>query len=165
MYAEFIIPGEPVGKGRPRVVRNKYTGNSVAYTPEKTANYEELVKTMYVAGVNPRFPDDAMLRVEINAYFSIPKSASKKKRADMIGRVLRPIKKPDVDNIVKILLDSLNRIAYRDDSQVVSVIFNKWYSEEPRVEVKITEVSGEHARSASVGKHTNRYYIRRFFGK
>lgn len=88
-----------------------------------------------------RFPDEAMLRVVINAYYPIPKSASKKKQAAMLAGTLRPTKKPDCDNVVKVVLDSLNAIAYHDDVQVVDVGLRKWYSNEPRVVVAIEEIT------------------------
>lgn len=43
MKIKFIIPGEPQGKARPRVVRMK-SGRSMSYTPDKTVAYEELVR-------------------------------------------------------------------------------------------------------------------------
>ena len=116
MEVKFTILGEPKGKGRPRFCRN--TGHAI--TPKDTVNYETLVHMEYVAQCEEfRFPDDAMLDMRIRAYYSIPKSASKKKRAAMIIGEIRPTKKPDMDNVVKIIADSLNQVAYRDDTQIV----------------------------------------------
>lgn len=126
------IPGEPVAKGRPRVTRHG------AYTPEKTINYETLVKQLYITNKLPKL--DGQLRMEINAYFKIPKSATKGKRLAMEHNITRPTKRPDGDNILKIIGDALNGLAYDDDSQVVDSIVRKWYSTEPRVEVEISEV-------------------------
>ena len=81
-----------------------------------------------------------MLSVEINCYFGIPKSTSKKNKLLMLSHTIRPIKKPDLDNIAKICLDALNSLAYKDDSQVVDLIISKWHSNEPRVCIQITEV-------------------------
>ena len=90
-----------------------------------------------------RFPDDMMLDMRIKAYYSIPKSASKKKKAAMLAGKIRPTKKPDMDNVVKIIADSLNQIAYRDDTQIVDCQCRKFYSENPRVEVIIKSVEPE----------------------
>lgn len=81
-----------------------------------------------------------MLKLEINAYFGIAKSVSKKKKLFILASKLRPIKKPDVDNILKIIADSLNKVAYKDDAQIVECIIRKFYSENPRVEVAISKV-------------------------
>lgn len=84
----FIIPGVPFGKQRPRVTVKKYTGNdgeekrfAKAYTPEKTVNYENLVKMAYKEEAKgKRFKDGDMLDVRIIAYYNIPLSTSKKRR-------------------------------------------------------------------------------------
>jgi Holliday junction resolvase RusA-like endonuclease len=75
--------------------------------------------------------------MRIMAYYSIPSSASKKKRRMMIEKEIRPTKKPDADNIIKVVADSLNQVAYRDDSQIVDTMLRKYYSEQPRIEVVI----------------------------
>jgi Holliday junction resolvase RusA-like endonuclease len=77
MQVKFTILGEPKGKGRPRFSRK--TGTAI--TPKDTVNYETLVHMEYLEQCNGfRFEDDAMLDLRIKAYYSIPKSASKKKR-------------------------------------------------------------------------------------
>lgn len=141
----FIVYGEPQGKGRPRfgMRYSAAAGRSFVNvrTPEKTVAYENLVKIEYgIQTKNFRFRDDAQLDMRILAYYSIPKSASKKKQQAMITKKVRPIKKPDMDNVVKIIADSLNQVAYKDDTQIVDCQCRKFYAEEPRVEVRITEV-------------------------
>lgn len=139
MKAVFEIPGAPKGKGRPRFTK---VGSYVkTYTPSETASYENLVKLEYQAQCKQfKFDDTSKLDMRIFAYYSIPKSASKKKRAQMIENVIRPTKKPDMDNIVKIIADSLNGIAYKDDSQIVDCMVRKFYSDNPKVTVVIQEV-------------------------
>lgn len=89
------IPGEPVGKARPRVVRNG--AFSRTYTPEKTASYENLVKLEYTARYGQAmFPAEAQLHMTISAYYGLPKSDSKKKRQMKLEGVIRPTKKPDI---------------------------------------------------------------------
>ena len=135
----FTIPGKPFGKQRPRVVnRGKL---STAYTPKDTVQYENLVKLYYEqAAHGEMFPEDAMLDVRIFAFYEIPKSTSKKRRADMLANKIRPTKKPDFDNIGKIICDSLNLVAYHDDSSVVDAQVRKFYSEQPRVVVSIKTI-------------------------
>lgn len=124
----FSIPGPPQGKARPKVVRNKYTGKSMSYTPDKTVAYEELTRLRYRAAAHGFiYPEGAYLRVTILAGYPVPKSASKKKRAEMLAEEIRPDKKPDIDNIQKIIMDALNGIAYPDDKQVIQSVSEKKY--------------------------------------
>lgn len=144
---KFTVYGEPKAKGRPRVsVRKSKDGERAfarAYTPKQTVIYENQVKLEYENQCGSyRFPDDAMLDIRIFAYYGIPKSTSKKKRELMLEGKIRPTKKPDFDNVAKIICDSLNGIAYQDDKQIVDGMFRKFYSEQPRVEVKILQIGG-----------------------
>ena len=127
----FSVPGEPAGKGRPRFTR---TGHP--YTPGKTESYESLVRLAY-GECGMVFPKGVPVRVRITACFSIPKSAPKKKRAMMIAGDIVPTKKPDFDNIQKIICDALNGVAYHDDSQIVKADIEKVYSAMPHVEVNV----------------------------
>lgn len=145
MEVSFTVNGEPQGKGRPRFIayKDQETGKTYgkAHTPDKTVAYENLVRVEYERQCGElRFPDDAMLDMRIKAYYSIPKSKSKKIKALMLEGLIRPTKKPDMDNVVKAIADSLNRIAYRDDTQIVDCQCRKFYSDIPRVEVKILQI-------------------------
>lgn len=147
---KFVVPGLPFGKQRPKVTVRKFTGSdgkekkfAKTYTPEKTVNYENLVKMAYQEKAKgKRFKDGDMLDVRIIAYYNIPPSTSKKRRTMMLEHKIRPTKKPDWDNIGKIVCDSLNNIAYHDDNQVVDAQVRKFFSENPRVEVTIRKVEG-----------------------
>ena len=136
MKVSFTILGEPQGKGRPRFSK---VGNFVkAYTPEKTAAYENLVKLEYESQCRGlRFSDDERIDMRIYAYYGIPQSASKKRKAMMLEGIVRPSKKPDMDNVVKVIADSLNNVAYKDDTQIVDTMVRKFYSDTPRVKVVI----------------------------
>jgi len=130
----FVIPGEPKAKARPRVTKNGF-----AYTPKETVQYENWVKQCYISEYGQTMLD-GQIKAEIKAYFRIPKSTSKKRRKLMIEEKIRPTKKPDTDNLAKIVLDSLNTLAFNDDKQVVDLKVEKYYSEEPRVEVVLEEI-------------------------
>ncbi len=130
----FTIPGEPEGKARPRVVRTN--GKVHAYTPSKTKAYEERVREAYIVAGGKHFGKEP-ITMEIYVWFGIPKSASKSTRQAMLDAKIYPTKKPDADNIAKLVCDSINGIAYDDDSQVVYVSVRKYFSEEPKVEVVI----------------------------
>ena len=137
---EFTVPGEPQGKGRPKFARK---GNFVsAYTPEKTASYENRVILAYSQQCkNFKFDDKSQLTMDIKAFFQPPKSVSKKKIDLMIDKVIRPTKRPDADNIAKIIADGLNGTAYHDDSQIVSLKIEKYFDTYPRTEITIEEIN------------------------
>ena len=137
---EFMIPGPPQGKARPRVVRAK-SGISLTYTPDKTIAYEELVRARYqVAAHGFKFADDAQVGIQITARYPIPKSKSKRIKAAMLAGQIKPTKKPDCDNIVKFICDALNEIAYHDDAQIVLVQIAKEYADESRTDVRLWEI-------------------------
>lgn len=142
MKVEFCILGEPQGKGRPRF---RSTGSYVTtYTPDKTAAYENLVKLEYERQCSgARFEDGESLDMRIYAYYGIPKRTSKKKAALMLNGLIRPTKKPDMDNVVKVIADSLNNVAYKDDTQIVDAMVRKFYSDTPRVVVAICSIGKE----------------------
>ena len=64
-------------------------------------------------------------------------------KTQKLENIIRPIKKPDMDNVIKMVADALNQVAYKDDTQIVDCQVRKFYSEEPRVEVIIREVIQE----------------------
>lgn len=131
----FEVTGEIVGKARPRM--NTYTGK--AYTPTKTKNYEYLVKQRFLL----KYPNAEVLEgrasVSILALFQVPKSTSKKNSEKMLNKQISPTKKPDIDNIAKIVLDALNKLAYKDDTQVVDLNIAKAYADRERLIIKIEE--------------------------
>lgn len=129
---KFTVPGNPVGKARPRMTRSGH-----AYTPDKTVSYENLVKMCFIEKYTDWVPVSGEAILRLNAYYPIPKSASKKKKIDMVIGEIRPTKKPDLDNVMKAIADALNGIAYVDDSQIVTAEVRKYYDDTPRVEVVI----------------------------
>lgn len=129
-----IIAGEPKAKARPRM--STKTGR--AFTPNETIAYENWVKTSYIEQCGKKH--EGQIIATIRAYYKIPKSVTKGKKEQMLQDKIKPTKKPDLDNIAKAVLDSLNNIAYDDDSQVVELRVSKYYSETPRVELDICEL-------------------------
>lgn len=124
----LILSGKPVPKARPRVV------NGHAYTPRETQEYEELVRLCYRRGSG----DKRLGPVSVSIVFAyeMPKSWPKKKKAEMDGQPKTT--KPDLDNLVKTVLDGLNGEAWEDDAQVVTVASRKvWTSEESKTTVEI----------------------------
>lgn len=135
MIYEFEVIGDIKGKARPRI--NTYTCQ--AYTPTNTKDYECLIK-QYFKIKYPKFvPLEGRVSVDIKAYFKIPKNTSKKNTELMIAGEISPTKKPDIDNVTKIVLDALNKMAFNDDNQITKVSVEKFYAEEEKIIVKIEE--------------------------
>jgi Holliday junction resolvase RusA-like endonuclease len=125
--------GEPKGKGRPRFARR--TGH--AYTPQKTAGYEACLRHEAALAMTGKPPLKGPLCAQVNAYFGVPPSWSAKKRAAALAGAVRPTRRPDADNIIK-MLDGLNGVVFGDDAQIVSAIIEKHYSDRPRLRVEVT---------------------------
>lgn len=130
----FVVYGEPQGKARARTVRNAQTGRTMTYTPDKTALYENLIRMEYQAQCRGHFfPRGTAVAVRIDCYMKPPKGKHPG----------RPLKKPDWDNIGKIICDALNKVAWYDDAQVVEGTVKKhWAGEmaQPIVFVSIRRV-------------------------
>ena len=135
MIYEFEMCGNIEGKARPRM--NTRTGR--AYTPTKTKLYEYSLRQWFCMNYPNFKPIESRVKVTIIAYFEIPKSTSKKKEAEMLNGNISPTKKPDADNIIKIVLDGMNKFAFKDDTQVTKLEIEKKYDVNPRIYVKIEE--------------------------
>lgn len=147
MKVSFTVLGPPQGKGRPRFSK---VGNYVTTrTPDQTVLYENLIKTEYQRQTGRfRFPDGQPLEMIIKAFYAMPASATQKKKDAMRSGSIRPTKKPDSDNVIKVVADSLNEIAYRDDSQIVDCRLVKFFGEQPRLEVEIQTAEEAAERNA-----------------
>lgn len=127
MNISFIVDGKPIGKQRPRTVRNRYTGKTVTYTPDKTKSYEEKVAEAYKRKSSDTFKN--AVSVNIIVFVKQPKKQT----------YSNPTVKPDVDNIAKTVLDGLNGVAYSDDKQVIKLSIAKCYGSEDYVCVSISD--------------------------
>ena len=133
---EFEIEGKPQGKARPRI--NTFTKR--AYTPDSTKKYEELVRQSFIWRYGNIEPLECPIQACIYAIFEVPKSYSKKKRAEILEKEFVYTKRPDGDNIAKAILDSLNGLAFKDDSQVVDMRVVKLYGEKAKVRVLLDTI-------------------------
>jgi Holliday junction resolvase RusA-like endonuclease len=143
----FFVPGEPQGKARPRssvvtkadgsVARGK-SGRAVIrhYTPKKTEDYEANIAVFYrQVKVGPPTIQPVILVLEI--IHPIPESWPKWKRELVAKGSILPVTKPDADNILKVVKDALNGVAWIDDTQVVGTIKVKRYGAQSGVGVTI----------------------------
>ena len=129
----IVVEGKIKGKARPRVF------NGHAVTPKDTVTYENWVRVNYKEQCGRYL--EGPIRAKIIACYKIPKSYPKKRIEGILAGQEYPTKKPDVDNIAKIILDSLNDIAFHDDRQIVEVIVMKrWTQKTERVEFELEEM-------------------------
>lgn len=134
----FTVPGQPQGKGRPRV--GKIGTHARLFTPAKTVAYEGLIAIAAQQAMAGAPLIDGPVSVEMRIDCQVPASWSgKKARMALAGEVL-PTTKPDADNVVKAVFDGLNGVAWRDDVQVVDLRVRKRYAAAPRVSVRIEPV-------------------------
>jgi len=133
----FTVPGKVRGKGRPRMTRNGHV-----FTPKETVQYENLVKLCASGGGDML---QGPVTVWITAHMARPKGhyGTGRNAGKLKGSApALPVVKPDADNIAKIICDACNGIAYKDDSQVVSLNVRKVYAghgEGERVDVVMCE--------------------------
>ncbi|MDE2441809.1 MAG: RusA family crossover junction endodeoxyribonuclease [Betaproteobacteria bacterium] len=131
----FVVPGTPVGKGRPRFARQ---GAFVrTFTPEKTASYENLVKVKAEQAMAGRPMIEGAVAVSIWLWVTPPASWSQKKQRQALNHEILPTSKPDVDNVIKGIFDAMNEIVWKDDKQAVDVSIRKRYSETARASVEV----------------------------
>jgi Holliday junction resolvase RusA-like endonuclease len=114
----FTIPGQPIPQGRPRFTTR--AGYGRAYDDPKSRAYKN-----YVA-VSVRSQGAELIEgpceVEIVFFMKRPKSLPKKVR--------HHVKRPDIDNLVKGILDALNGELWKDDSQVCKLTASKVYTKD-----------------------------------
>ena len=137
----FVVPGEAVGKGRPRV--STIGGHARMFTPQKTANYETLIAMAAQQAMAGRELIGGPVLVEMKILVSVAASWSKKKTAEALAGDVMPTKKPDADNVLKAICDGINGIVFKDDVQVVNVSLSKRFSETPGVSVRVIPLVGK----------------------
>lgn len=133
----FVVPGQPVGKGRPRA--SSRGGFVRMYTDAKTLSYEQVIAKQARYAMGPLEVLATPISMRIVSLYSIPVSWSKRKQQLALNGELIP-GKPDLDNVAKAVLDALNGVVYQDDKQVIRLVIEKSYSFEPRIEVYVHEV-------------------------
>lgn len=118
----------------------KFGRNGIKYTPRDMVEYANLVRMSFIN----KYPDwdinnfaGKALCAEIDVFIPVPQSYSKKRAAEALANILRPVVKPDCDNIAKNINDALNGIVYPDDKQIVSLTVNKFYGNREQVRIKI----------------------------
>lgn len=131
----FTVYGEPIPWKRPR-----FNGKSKhVFEDSKVKDYKAKVIEAFEESGGKVYEKDVPLRMSIRFYLSVPKSASERKKENLIAKFF-PTKRPDNDNLYKGIADALNGVAYYDDSQIVITHIHKLWSINPRAEITIGEV-------------------------
>jgi Holliday junction resolvase RusA-like endonuclease len=131
------IDGTPVPKGRPRFAR---VGGFVrTYTDAKTVNFETHVKLAAKVAMGASEPWTCPIDAYLYFALTIPASASKKAKQAMSDGTTMHTKKPDLDNLIKSVLDGLKGTVFMDDGQIVNIHSTKVYSETPHTQVMLME--------------------------
>ena len=125
------IDSKPVAKGRPRL------GRYGTYTPKKTVEYERLIKEEFIKQCKGKYDSEYLgaVSIKMNFYFQPPKNTSKKMMLEICNTPR--LKKPDLDNLEKAILDALNGIAWHDDNQVYKIETEKLYAKEDRIVIEV----------------------------
>lgn len=137
-HVSFTVPGNPRGKGRPRA--GLVGGHVRVYTDAKTRSEEGAIRMVAAAAMSGRSPHSGPVVLRLCAYRAIPSGFSKTKAAAAERGEIVPTTKPDLDNYTK-MVDALNGIVWTDDSQVVTAIVHKRYSERPRLVIDVRSVA------------------------
>jgi Holliday junction resolvase RusA-like endonuclease len=140
----FSVAGVPVAKGRARYRHVKTRAGrefNTAYTPKKTADAEETFVARSLAFA-PSTPFAGALRLSLVFVLPIPASLSKPKRAAIVDGSTPHVKRPDLDNLEKLIKDACNGVFWIDDSQIFEVSKRKVYGAVPRTDVTIEEIQG-----------------------
>lgn len=135
---ELVIPGDPVGKGRPKV----NTKTRKAYTPAATKLAERHVKDAWMAAGRPQLPRDegAALWLVVIDRRTRARDHYRTDGVTLSAKGLRnpiPTSAPDFDNVAKLVSDALNRLAYRDDAQIAAALIWREWAPTPETVVRL----------------------------
>jgi Holliday junction resolvase RusA-like endonuclease len=137
----FTVPGQPQGKGRPRV--GQIAGHARMFTPAKTLAYEGFIALQAQIAMAGHDLVEGPVEVRMFIALQIPESKSQKWKRDALAGLVFPTTKPDVDNTIKAVFDALNGVVWKDDVQVVGMHMTKRYSANPRVDVEVVPLSAQ----------------------
>lgn len=135
----FTVPGEPIGKGRPRV--STIGGHARMFTPKKTANYESLIAEVAQQAMGDRPLITGPVLIEMKMLHPIRASWPKKKKIGALSGEIAPTIKCDADNCLKAVCDAINGVVWKDDVQVVNVSLSKRFAETPGVLVRVVPLA------------------------
>lgn len=126
---EIFVPGIPVPKGSARAFFNKKLGRSfvVQTNAERQKPWASMISlTAQEAGLTPCSQGVSLI---LTFYMPRPKNHFRSNGSlKPVSESTEHLKKPDLDKLIRCVLDALTGIAYLDDSQVLRIDALKCYS-------------------------------------
>ena len=142
MNMYFELPIVPTAQARVRHGISK--GGFVTAFKADTQKRNERTLEACLLEHKPAEPMCGAIRLAFEAVLPVPFSAGKKKKAEMLAGIVHPLKKPDIDNLAKQLLDAMTRLQFwEDDKQIVELHCRKVYGETGKWIVELQEKQGE----------------------
>lgn len=135
----FSVPGAPRGKARPHA--RAFLGRVQRYKDTKTVAYESLVRLVASEAMETFVRFEGPVSVEVDVFIEPVASTSRTRSAQMVAGLIKPTKAPDLDNIVKSILDGCNGVVFRDDVLVVKIAATKSYAVSSSVYIKVSDAS------------------------
>jgi Holliday junction resolvase RusA-like endonuclease len=133
----FFYPCHPRGQGRPRFA------GKVAYKSSEDRAYENAILGAYRAAYPSAETIEGPFNIRVVAGYPIPKGASKAAKAAMLEGITPPTVRPDIDNVIKAVMDALNGVAFSDDKNAIWIYGQKIYAERPGLFVEIWKGEAE----------------------
>lgn len=128
----------PVQQQRPRATR--YGRSIRLYDPKAVKQFKQAVaEEAMLTYLNQ--PLSGSLAVTLVFYRPIQKSLSKAEKQRRIDGRHLPVVKPDLDNYIKSFLDALHGIYWQDDALITDIVASKRYDRQPRIEIKVNEIT------------------------
>lgn len=135
---EIFVRGIPQPQGSVRAFRNRKTGQPIIVCKTRsTGEWRQAIKAVLSLDWTGPAIDGP---VRLSLVFRLPRPASAPKK-----RIL-PERRPDLDKLVRAVLDALRGIVYVDDARVVELVARKVYSPEPGVQIRVSEATDEAPR-------------------
>ncbi len=138
----IIIPGNPIAKARPKFcVRGR---QAMAYDPQAKLMAEKRAELSFIAKQDQQEDFEGLFNASliVRLWFHMPvqENASKVERNAKLNGLIRPAIKPDIDNLIKLVLDISNGQLWHDDSQIVELHAYQQYSENPCTIIEIEDI-------------------------
>lgn len=131
----FDVAGNPVGQGNHRIARGGPFPR--LYDSAKGLDAWRALVSWTAKEFAPVTPIEGPIRLEVTFWLPLPKSAPKRKR-------IYPIRKPDIDKLIRAVADALTGVLYRDDSQIVEALVLKRYAYDRMTGASVTVQQIEH---------------------
>lgn len=135
----ITIYSNPVPKARPRTVFKN--GKIRTYTPQKTKVFENEIRSLALIAMREKKITEKPIMLKVNFGIPVPQSWSQVKKNKAFDNAIKPITRPDLDNYIKCILDGLNNVVFKDDSQVVEITASKNYMQIPKTDIFIKEIN------------------------